>query len=120
MACYDSNMHNSRSHQPPVDSPLDPFMVEFLALVRDIDTGFGPTANGRSISERLGVDPAFVEGLTTSARKRRLIEAFYAPAHRNTLRWRLSPRGEAFLAEHGRSLTSNTNQDGAINDRGVN
>lgn len=82
-------------------SPLDPFLVQFLAQVREIETGYGPSAHGKGIAERLGVDPAFVEALTTSARRRRLIEAFYAPAHRNTLRWRVSARGDAFLAEHG-------------------
>jgi len=80
-------------------SPFDPFLVPFLREVVRLDTGFSPSAHGPAIAERLGVELAFVEALATSARRRRLIEPFYAPAHRNTLRWRISARGTAFLTE---------------------
>ena len=89
----------SSSNQPPhVPSPFDPHLTAFLRSVRAIESGFSPTANSAAIAEQLNVEPAFIEMLTTSARRRRFIEPFYAPAHRNTLRWRISARGEAFLA----------------------
>lgn len=81
-------------------SPFDPFLAPFLREVARLDTGFSPTAHGPAIADQLGVEVAFVEALATSARRRRLIEPFYAPAHRNSMRWRISGRGTAFLAEH--------------------
>ena len=92
----------TRSNTPTQQesSPFDPFLIDFLRAVRGFETGYSLNTNGKSIAERLGVEAAFVEMLTTSARRRRLIEPFYAPAHRNTLRWRLSSRGQAFLSRH--------------------
>jgi hypothetical protein len=93
-------MMNTNTTSQAVTSPFDPFLARFLVAVQAIETGFSPTANSKGIADLLDVDPAFVEMLTTSARRRRFIEAFYAPAHRNTLRWRVSPRGEEYLASH--------------------
>jgi hypothetical protein len=90
-------------------SPFDPFLIEFLHAVREFDTGYSPSTNGKAVAERLNVEQAFIEMLTTSARRRRLIEAFYAPAHRNTLRWRLSMRGQAFIDEHQAPESDNQN-----------
>jgi hypothetical protein len=92
---------DSNASQPDkaiLESPFDPFLARFLSALQAFDTGFSPQSNSASVADRLDVDPAFIEALTVSARRRRFIEPFYAPAHRNTLRWRLSSRGEQFLS----------------------
>lgn len=101
-------MTTSNPSTQPESSPFDPFLISFLRAVRGFETGYSPNTNGKYIATELGVEIAFVEMLTTSARRRRLIEAFYAPAHRNTLRWRISPRGDAFLSEHEESVSTPT------------
>jgi hypothetical protein len=102
----------STPHSPgsPESSPFDPFLIDFLREVRGFETGYSPNTNGKAVAERLHVEQAFIEMLTTSARRRRLIEAFYAPAHRNTLRWRLSSRGQTFLSEYDASSTAAVDQ----------
>lgn len=96
MHLMDSNA--SGPHKPIVNSPFDPFLARFLATVLEFESGYSPQSNSLAMSDRLDVEPAFIEALTTSARRRSLIEPFYSPAHRNTLRWRVSRRGEQFLA----------------------
>lgn len=95
MLPMDSNA--SRPYKPMAESPFDPFLARFLAEVRAFDQGYSPQSNSAAVADRLDVEPAFVEALTTSARRRTLIEPFYAPAHRNSLRWRVSRKGEQFL-----------------------
>jgi hypothetical protein len=84
--------------KPMMESPFDPFLARFLTAVRELGAGYSPQSHGAKLAHRLDVDPAFVEALTTSARRRSLIEPFYAPANRNAVRWRVSARGERFLA----------------------
>jgi hypothetical protein len=99
-------MTTANAPTQPESSPFDPFLLDFLRAVRSFETGYSPATNGKSVASALNVELAFIEMLTTSARRRRLIEAFYAPAHRNTLRWRLSPRGEVFLSDHESSVST--------------
>jgi hypothetical protein len=80
------------------ESPFDPFLARFLVAVREMSGGYSPQSHGAGVARRLEVDPAFVEALTVSARRRSLIEPFYTPTNRNTVRWRVSKRGERFLA----------------------
>jgi hypothetical protein len=85
-------------NQPAKGSPFDPFLSGFLTAVREFTGGYSLQSHGAKIARQLDVDPAFVEALTTSARRRSLIEPFYPPSNRHAIRWRVSARGERFLA----------------------
>jgi len=88
---------NRKTPQPSKGSPFDPFLGAFLAAVCELGGGYSLQSHGSPIARQLGVDPAFIEALTINARRRSLIEPFYAASPRNTVRWRVSARGQQFL-----------------------
>lgn len=95
---HEMSRQRSRTDQPTKESPFDPFLTGFLAAVGELGGGYSFQSHGAGIANRLEVDPAFVEALTVNARRRSLIEPFYPSSHRSTVRWRVSARGERFLA----------------------
>jgi len=80
------------THSP---SPLDPFLVRFLAVVDAGDTGFQPGPESDELAARLDVPRAFVDALFTSARTRGLLRPKYGRG--NKIRWAVSPLGADFL-----------------------
>jgi hypothetical protein len=76
-------------------SPLDPFLVRFLAMVDASETGFQPGPESDALASRLDIPRAFVDALFTSARTRGLIKPMYGRG--NKIRWTVSPIGEAFI-----------------------
>ncbi len=100
---HEMNRQRSRTDQPIKESPFDPFLAGFLAAVGELGGGYSFQSHGAGLARRLDVDPAFIEALTINARRRSLIEPFYPSSHRNTVRLRVSARGERFLAALGDS-----------------
>ncbi len=89
---------SSNPATPQRTSPLDPYLIQFLQHVAELDSGYSPASHTRAIAERSGLLSPFVEALFTSARARALIEPFRSPRARGRTRWRLSARGRALLA----------------------
>ncbi len=83
----------AESSQSP--SPLDPFMVTFLAIVDASENGFQPGPETSRLASRMDTQRAFVEALFTSARTRGLIRPMYGRG--NKVRWAVSPLGEALM-----------------------
>ncbi|MDP9355870.1 MAG: hypothetical protein M3R02_11445 [Chloroflexota bacterium] len=88
---------SSKPATPQPASPLDPFLIQFLRHVADLDTGYSPASHARAIAESAGLLPPFVDALFTSARARGLLEPFRSPRARGRTRWRLTSRGRALL-----------------------
>ncbi len=82
-------------------SPLDPFLVQFLAMVDASETGFQPGPESDVLASRLDIPRAFVDALFTSARTRGLIKPMYGRG--NKIRWAVSPIGEAIVQGHSES-----------------
>lgn len=85
--------------QPPRStSPLDPFLVQFLAHVAKTEKGFQPGPESATVASRMDLPRAFIDALFTSARTRALIKPIYGRGSK--IRWTVSPEGEAFLRDH--------------------
>ncbi len=89
---------SSKPAAPQPASPLDAFLARFLRHLADLGTGYSPASHARAAADATELPPPFLEALFTSARARGLIEPFRSPHARGRTRWRLSPRGRAFLA----------------------
>jgi hypothetical protein len=89
---------SSTTGLPQAPSVLDPFLIEFLGVVRTLPEGFSMPGHGKTLAAKLECDPAFIEALFTSAQRRSLIEPFYPPSRKGSFRWRISGRGEQFLS----------------------
>ncbi len=81
-----------------VESPLDPFMAQFLDLVERADDGFQPGPESKIMAERLDLPVPFVDALFTSARMRGLLKPAYGRGSK--IRWRVSPAGAALTQDH--------------------
>ncbi|MBA3378023.1 MAG: hypothetical protein H0T93_04000 [Chloroflexia bacterium] len=84
-------------HPPRSPSPLDPFLVQFLAIVDASEDGFQPGPASANLASRMGTQRAFVDALFTSARTRGLIKPMYGRGSK--IWWTVSPVGEAFLRD---------------------
>jgi hypothetical protein len=82
--------------QPP--SPLDDFLARFLRCLGRLPDGFSPIADGQRVANECGLVPEFVEALFVSARTRGLIEPFRARGAKGRYRWKVSGRGDRWLA----------------------
>lgn len=76
-------------------SPLDPFLVRFLAAVETRDQGFYPGVESAELATDLDLPRAFIDGLYTSARTRGLLKPRYGRGSR--VRWGVSPSGRNLM-----------------------
>ncbi len=83
------------AESPQSSSPLDPFLVKFLAIVESSENGFQPGPESSKLASRMDTQQAFVDALFTSARTRGLIKPMYGRG--NKIRWAISPLGQEFL-----------------------
>ncbi len=79
------------------ESPLDPFLREFLVIVDSNESGFQPGPQSAKLASRMGTPQAFVDALFTSARTRGLLKPMYGRGTK--IRWGVSPRGRDFIHE---------------------
>ena len=79
-------------------SPLDPFLVRFLAAVQESGEGYQPGSETGQIARALDFQKAFVDALFTSARTRGLLKPQYGRG--NKVRWTVSPAGADLLQRH--------------------
>lgn len=91
----------SRVDDRPAPSPLDPFLTTLLTSIGRREGGYAPASEQRAVAAEHGWQPAFVDGLVTSAQRRGFVEAFYPKGARGRSRLRLSRGGLAFLAASG-------------------
>jgi hypothetical protein len=95
-----------RTTKPAVPSPLDPFLVAFLARIAREEHGIGPNTELAAVATELGWEPAFAHGLLTSARRRGYIVAHYPRGARGSNRWRITSAGAAFVASRSEPDTT--------------
>ncbi|MEJ7900532.1 MAG: hypothetical protein WKF63_01730 [Thermomicrobiales bacterium] len=88
---------NDMAHPSRSPSPLDPFLVQFLAMVDASEAGFLPGPASATLATRMGTQRAFVDALFTSARTRGLIKPLYGRGSK--IRWAVSTLGEAFMRD---------------------
>lgn len=103
-----------------MDSPLDSFLVTFLEMVQQRETGYVQGPQARRLAERMGVQPAFVEALYVSARMRTLLVPAYRQGGR--MHWQVSALGTALIKRHqgqpqAEPSTGSVSPSGAINSR---
>jgi hypothetical protein len=80
-----------------VPSPLDPFLVDFLAWIVAHGGNFNPSPGLSAIAEERDWQPAFAEVLFTAARSRGLVHPVTTRAGRGKAAWQISPRGTHWL-----------------------
>lgn len=97
---------SSNSTTPQAQSPLDPFLVQFLRELDTLETGYSPASHASVVAEECGFPPSFAEALFTSARARGLIEPFRSRHVRGRIRWRLSQKGHGLLATTAESTAT--------------
>lgn len=83
----------------PSPSPLDPYLVRFLAVIERSESGFQPGPESASIASRMDLPRPFIDALFTSARTRGLIKPMYGRG--NKIRWAISLIGEEFMRNQG-------------------
>lgn len=83
------------NEQAPPQSPLDPFLAQFLREVRMRDNGYQPGLETPGIAATLDVPQAFVNALFTSAQTRGLLKPIYGRASK--IRWAVSTSGEILI-----------------------
>jgi len=88
-----------RTATPQKPSPLDAFLRRFLRAVAAQERGFSPIGDAATTAAEMGCEPAFVDALFTSARARGLIEPLWGRGVRARNRWRLSARGDQWIAD---------------------
>lgn len=81
--------------QSPPESPLDAYLVPFLASIAERDPGFTPGHESAVLAERLQMQRAFVDMLFTSARMRGLLKPAYGRGSKVV--WQVSATGQAMI-----------------------
>lgn len=76
-------------------SPLDPFLVQFLAIIERSESGFQPGPESIRMASRMDLPRPFIDALFTSARIRGLIKPMYGRG--NKIRWAVSAVGQEFM-----------------------
>jgi len=89
---------SNRTTRPQPTSPLDDFLARFLRALDRLSDGFSPIADAEHVADACAVAPPFVEALFVSARTRGLIEPFRSRGAKGRYRWKVSARGNTWLA----------------------
>lgn len=89
------------SDQSVPASPLDPFLVRFLAQVSELKEGFQPGPETQAIAAHLELPGAFIEGLFTSARMRGLLKPAYGRGSK--IHWTVSTTGVQMIQDQALS-----------------
>lgn len=82
-------------------SPLDPFLVRFLAQVNGLQNGFQPGPESQAIAAELELPGAFIDGLFTSARMRGLLKPAYGRGSK--IHWMVSATGVQMIQDQALS-----------------
>jgi hypothetical protein len=73
------------------ESPLDPYLVQFLTAIHSLPDGYQPGPETSQVAADLDFPKAFVDALFTSARMRGLLKPQYGRGSK--VRWTVSPAG---------------------------
>lgn len=83
------------SDSDSLQSPLDTFLVRFLAAIAERETGFTPGQESTALATYLGMQRPFVDMLFTSARMRGLLKPAYGRGSKVV--WHVSATGKAII-----------------------
>lgn len=81
----------------PTQSPLDPFLCQFLRAIEVMSNGYMPSSDRPRVTAALGWQLDFADAIMTSAQARGLVERTSPGQGRRRSFWRVSARGSMWL-----------------------